>query len=251
MSKFEFRQSLKAMAVVCAAVGSMVAGQAQAVTLAELISTNGTITVGDKLFSDFAYTADGFTNDATGLVWGGTAADYLAQAALITVTGSQLDGNWGLDFMGNWHVNGATANANIDYKVTVLDPAKYLSDFHLDGSPSVIGASGQAQVIESVNSVGGHGAIPTVPNDLLTIYSATGVGTDVNDVSFTAAGNFPRAAMIETDIILSALPGSQASLGHVQESFSQSPVPEPSTYAMVLAGLAAVGVVARRNGKTA
>lgn len=252
MSKFSMGRSLKAVAVMAVATGALVSGQAQAISLADLISNNGTITVGDKLFSDFGYIATGFDNHATDPVsfWGGTPADYLAQAAFIEVVGETVAGNYGLKFIGDWHVHsGESASAQFSYKVTVTDPAYYLSDFHMYGAPSVTGAA-SVKVTESLGGVPSHDPIPVVPPSLLTIYDGLDLGTQLSDVAYTAAGVYPTSAFIETDIRLSAMVGGTANLGHVQQMFSQSPVPEPSTYAMALAGLAAMGLVVRRKNRT-
>lgn len=237
MANQQLRACVKSVVMACAVASalSMVSGQARAVSLGELISTQGSITIGDKQFSNFRYTANGFTNDLTGSVWGNTEADYLAQARLVTVTGDIQDGNYGLDFMSNWHAeNGVEASFGIDYAVTVLDPNKYLSDFHLDGSPSGTG-NGHVNVLETVSDSVGHSLIPTTPPGSLNIYFHSPNELQQNDFSLTNAGVMPKSAFIETDVTFSAPLNSTASLGHMQQSFSQA-VPEPSTFVLALCG---------------
>ncbi len=235
MANQQWRAGVKSVVMACAMASALVGGQAQAVSLGELISSQGSITVGDKQFSNFRYTANGFTNDLTGLTWGNTEADYLAQARMVTVTGDVQDGNYGLDFMSNWHAEGGVeASFGIDYLVTVLDPAKYLSDFHLDGSPSGT-SGGHVNVLETVSDVVGHSLIPTTPPGSLNIYFHGPNDLQQNDFSLTNPGIMPKSAFIETDVTFSAPGTSTASLGHIQQSFSQA-VPEPSTFVLALCG---------------
>lgn len=250
MANQNVRACVKSVVMACAMASAlgMVSGQAQAVSLGELISSQGSITVGDKQFSNFRYTANGFTNDKTGSVWGNTEADYLAQAGMVTVTGDIQDGNYGLDFMSNWHAeNGVEASFGIDYLVTVLDPTKYLSDFHLDGSPSGTGG-GHVNVLETVSDAVGHSLIPTTPPGSLNIYFHSETGLQQNDFSLTNPGIMPKSAFIETDVTFSAPLNSTASLGHIQQSFSQA-VPEPSTFALALCGGIGALWMSRRRQK--
>lgn len=55
-----------------------------------------------------------------------------------------------------------------------------------------------------------------------------------------------KTLMTESDLEFSAAPGSNAEFAHYQVSFSQA-VPEPSTYALVLVGLAGFGLMSLRR----
>ena len=220
-------------------------------TLAELVGDQAlTIQVGDKLFSHFDWHANGFYNDATGGLW-----NSLDLAAHINVHGEQVNnGNYGLDFTGPLQAHpGDSASAQLTYTVSVVNPHAdgrnwYLSDFHLDGDVLVSGGNGQAVVRQSVSDQQ-HTLIPLNPAGPLEVSQyAPGVAV-YNDEAFTQAGLFPTQAEIETTILLSAsIPGTNASVIHFQQQFSQAPaVPEPSTWAMVLTGLAAIGFLQRRR----
>lgn len=211
-------------------------------TLAQLVNDKAfKLVVGDKEFSNFDWHANGFFNDATGGLW-----ESMDLAAHINVHGEITNsGNFGLDFTGPLHAHpGDSASAQLTYTVRVLDPNRYMSDFHLDGDPLVSGPNGQAVVRESVSDLT-NTLIPLNPVGPLEISQYAPGASVFNDEAFTQAGIYPTVAEIETTILLSAsLPGTNASVLHFQESISQAP--EPSTYALALVGLAGLGWARRR-----
>jgi hypothetical protein len=216
-------------------------------TLADLITKQGSITIGDKTFSAFSYHSEGFYNDATGAVW-----NALDQAAHISVHGEVVNGNYGLDFTGPWHAHpGDTASAQLTYTVTVNDKNQYLSDFHLDGDVLVAGAGGQAVVRESVSDPS-HTLIPTDPAGPLEVSQYQPGSSTWNDFAATLKPFQPHVAIVESTILASAAiqPQSNASVLHFQQQFSQAPVPEPSTYLLSISGLMAVGLMRRRGVRT-
>jgi|GEM_PF-2111733 len=218
-------------------------------TLADLVINKRSFTVGDKEFSNFDWHANGFFNDATGQLWGD-----LDLAAHINVHGEITNsGNYGLDFTGPLQAHpGDSASAQLTYTVRVLNPnpnglSYYLSDFHLDGDPLVSGPNGQAVVRESVSDLT-NTLIPLNPVGPLEVSQYVPGASVFNDEAFTQPGLYPTVAEIETTLLLSAtIPGTNASVLHFQESFSQMPIPEPSTYALALVGIAALGLVRRRT----
>lgn len=215
-------------------------------TLAQLVSDKALVlVVGDKEFSNFDWHANGFFNDATGGLW-----ESLDLAAHINVHGEITNsGNYGLDFTGPLQAHpGDSASAQLTYTVRVRNPGLYLSDFHLDGDPLVSGPNGQAVVRESVSDLT-NTLIPLNPMGPLEISQYAPGASVFNDVAFTQQGIYPTVAEIETTILLSAsLPGTNASVLHFQESFSQA-VPEPSSYALALVGIAGLGLVRRRASR--
>lgn len=248
MSSNTFKHTAKAVAVLLGA--ALMAGHAQATSLADLISGGGTITVGDKVFSSFAYTASGFDNHAVGIgsTWANTTAAYLAQAALIDVNGITVAGNYGLAFLGEWHAHpGNSAAAQITYTVTSL--GGYITDFHLDGAPKAIGTS-SAEVTESVLTPVTHEPIPTLPPSLLAIYDLGNEVVDFSDSSDVVGGASAKlkSVLVQTDIRVAAMTGvgNYGQVTHIEETFSQA-VPEPSTYGMALSGLAMMGLITRRK----
>lgn len=217
-------------------------------TLADLVTNKRSFVVGDKEFSNFDWHANGFFNDATGQLWGD-----LDLAARINVHGELTNsGNYGLDFTGPLQAHpGDSASAQLTYTVRVLNPNLYMSDFHLDGDPLVSGPNGQAVVRMSVSDLT-NTLIPLNPVGPLEVSQYVPGASVFNDEAFTQPGLFPTVAEIETTILLSAaIPGTNASVLHFQESFSQAPIPEPSSYALALVGIAGLGLVRRRVARQA
>ncbi len=228
-----------------ACAGLMCASQASAapttsaVTLASLIDSGGTLQSGDKLFSNFGYVSTGSGFPA---------------ATDIQVQGEQVGANYGLDFVSGWHANPGQGlqTAKISYTVSVVDrPGYYISDIHLDGDPTLIGDAGQALVKLSASDLSHTTVLP--PGSVLQVYDAVGVPAVVNAFANTVGtpANL-RSLSIETTILGSAdAMNANASVLHIQESFSQAPVPEPSTNAMALVGLSVLGFMARRKRQAA
>jgi hypothetical protein len=218
-------------ALACVATAGMATAQAQSVTLADLISSHGTLTTGDKLFSNFNYEA------STGFP---TAAD-------IQVKSEVVGGNNGIEFDAFWHANPGQIpqNANITDDVTVTDPIYYISDIHLDADPSLIGTAGQSLVKLSASTLAHDSVLPS-DHALLQVYQTVGNPSVINDFAFTTS--LQKTLTIETTILQSADSlNANPSVLHIQESFTQA-VPEPSTYALSMVGLVMMGLVARRKG---
>lgn len=205
----------------------------QSVSLADLISNQGTIQEGDKLFSNFGYV---------------TTSNTFPKAADIQVQGEVIGGNNGIGFVSGWHANPGEGlqTAKITYSVTTLASNYHISDIHLDGDPSLIGGAGQSIVKLTANDQGHTSVLPSP--GVLQIYGVVGTPGVVNATADTVglASNL-RKLDIETTILQSAdVVNATASVLHIQESFSQA-VPEPSSVALTLVGLLAVGGIARRR----
>lgn len=216
------------------------------VTLAELITNNQSITIGDKTFSSFSYEISGHFLNYT---------DALDMAGDIFVHPDIVDGNYGLDFVGSWDaVLGKSATAELNYTVTV-DPTSgyHISDFHLDSDLTVSGtnASGSAIVRETVSDIN-HVNIPmTGATDNPLIVQQVVPGSSMpNDSAFVAPGLNTKYARVETTISLtSSNLTTSVGLGHIQQTVSQ--VPEPHSYLLILSGLMGVGLMRLvRGGKS-
>jgi hypothetical protein len=222
--------------VTCMALSAMTPAVAAplSVSLSDLISNQGTIQVGDKLFSNFGYI---------------TSGSGFPAATDVQVQGEVVGPNNGIGFLSAWHANSGQGlqTAKITYNVSVLGaPGYYISDVHLDGDPSVVGGTGLSMVKLTASDTS-HTAVLPQPG-LLQIYStdaSTGV-VNAFDNTVGLPANL-RSLNIETTILQSSDAFNvHPSVLHIQESFSQA-VPEPSTIGLTLTGLLAMGFVMRRN----
>jgi hypothetical protein len=228
-SKPSTSRTFKAVAIACLAIAGMSSAQAS-VSLADLISTQGSILSGDKLFSNFAYVTSSLT---------------FSQASDVQVEADTVGGNFGIGFVSAWHANPGQGlqSAKITYTVSIQgNEGLYISDIHLDGDPSLVGDAGQSVVKLSASDLA-HTTVLPAPDSLLRVYKTIDNPAVVNASADTvgAPANL-RVLDIETTILQSAdAVNANTSVLHIQESFSQSVVPEPSSYALMLVGLMAIG----------
>ena len=199
---------------------------AAVLTLGDLINTNGSITVGDKVFSNFAYTGSG----------------NVPVAALINVTGGIFSGNIGLKFEGNWStISPVGDDSIIAYTVTVTDPDFKIIGAVVSSDASVVGGFGYVSITDSFSS----------PNDNDTITSFIAVP---GNTQLTSTVNFasPVSVLDATkDIQLGAFGGLAQLTTIFQTYIQQGPdrtptVPTPAALPMGLVGLVGI-VLARRR----
>ena len=192
----------------------LVSAQAGAITLGELELTNGTITVGDKLFSNFA------TN-----------------APFIEVDGRTFGDNAGLNFtsMPDFGPD-FSATTNISFTVTALDPLFRISGFNsaVGGLPEGTGTVGITDMALDLgtNNVLGSGFIFTTGlpiSETLPILNSVALSTQV------------KALRFERTVDLTGPLAGGDGLG-LNMSVSQTPIPEPSTVVLFGAGLAGLGL---------
>jgi hypothetical protein len=227
---------------ICLAIGLLFAGavRSQAVTLADLIANNGTITSGDKVFSNFTYQV--------------TAGSTLTAASGVNVSAIQTFGNYGLEFQGGWQNTsvGTTADALITYVVTA--PGPYIIDNELYGNPFVLagnaaGQSGTVSIVETLHGVAVNSSIgvPLEIHDIASYNAVTG-NTDhqtvLSDHQTFANVNTLKASK---DMLFTNN-GLTPSLSFVDQTFSQSNVPEPGVLGMLLSsGIAGSLFLIRRK----
>jgi hypothetical protein len=213
--------------------------------LGDLLYNSKTLVFGDKVFSDFVFSSENVFHPTTNIEL--TAGEA---AAMIDVKAGLIGQYIGLDFMTPFHAHGGQLSGlHIDFTVTITDPTLYFSDVHVDGSPSVTG-SGQATGVTTVNDLT-HTLVPMNPPGLLKIYDYGVAGPNPTVLNASADLLKPyhyKTLMIENDLQFSAAVGSNAEFAHYQVSFSQA-VPEPSTYALALVGLAGLGLTRLRRRK--
>jgi len=220
-----------AMAVLAMPAQAQVAPTAP-VTLEDLVSGRiPTITVGDKLFSDFRYTATGDM----------PAASLVNVIPLIEASPVAL---WGITFQGAFHdfAGGGESSATIRYKVTVTDSDLVITDIHLRGDPKILPdpplgsgfTTGQLLIDQDplvellVENVSSPASVVLVDKVVLDI------GYSVLDVDTFITAN--------ADV-------GVANISFLDTMFSQGPsggdIPEPASLSVLALG--ALGLLARRR----
>ncbi|MFI4861428.1 MAG: PEP-CTERM sorting domain-containing protein [Phycisphaerales bacterium JB063] len=220
----------KAITLAMGIAASAVAGSAAAgpisspVSLGDLITTGGSVLVGDKLFSNFDYVGNGDMPDASAVM----------VAELV-----DGGGNYGIQFQGAFQdlAGGGASDALITFDVTVLDPSFQISSVLLAGDLAVVNGSGGG-------SFGGvtETFLPGNVSDTLSIFTGT-AGTQLSDLVTFAQ---PVSTLsVQKDIILFAQDGDAdaVTLSTIDQSFEQ--IPEPGSLALL--GLGALAMFHRRR----
>lgn len=204
---------------------------ARAAILADLIANpTNSITVGDKVFSNFQYTTTGVG---------------MPSAANVNVNPLPTDvlGNFGITITGGFTSNGGVADATLSYDVRITTPGFTFTDIRLAGNPEIQppNATGTMSVTETV-----FGLTPPTANPLgqLTILAQGGTPPRLSDALFITPGVY-TALRIRKDIFANNLGGGVPVLSFVDQSFSQ--VPEPTSMALLGVGVACSVVLARRR----
>jgi hypothetical protein len=184
-----------------------------AVQLSTLVNNpEGSVTVGDKLFTDFTYQFTGNMPSAVG----------------VNVVPIQDEfGNFGIQFQGAFIdlVGDGGSDALIGYHVTALDPNLLITDAHLVGNPNLLGTTGSASVTETF--LMGSDAVMEIHDD------GGGLPPKLTDQVFFTPGF--RELDVQKDIMLVAGNGS-ATISFVDQTFSQSPIPEAATMSLAMIG---------------
>lgn len=203
------------------------------VALSTLLTPNGSITVGDKVFTNFTYT---FTGD-------------MPAPALVNVLPILDDANnLGIRFQGAFiDTTGAVggSDALITYKVTA-DAFHLISDAHLEGNPVRLGALGSISVAETFLPLGAQGQYT------MKIYDDQNVNPP-KLVDNTVFATPVQSLNVQKDILGLAKVNPQSpdlpstvTLSFVDQTFSQINVPEPAAFALIFASVVGLGLVRRR-----
>jgi hypothetical protein len=215
--------------------------------LSNWLTSGFSCTVGDKTFSNFTYIASG-TNPVPA---SGVTVNAIGPAS----TGAGILGtNIGLQFNAPWNAAqmGLSSDAAIGFTVTVSSGPALISDLGL-AQVSGINPNGSASVAELICGTG-----PTcTPNAFSTLTfqsSTTCPGPScVLTATTTLTSNFGSVNVIK-DIAASGggVLGGFADVSVVQDTFSQTSIPEPVSMGLLGGGLALLGFARwRRSGRKA
>ena len=225
--------------LACAGVLSLFTAAATPAGCSDNVTNNGslyfgggyTCTIGDKIFSNFVYTDS---------AQGGALAIAPGSVTVSAITGPNI----GLSFNGGWSANaGQVTDATISFTVTVASGAgMVITDLGLAQLGGAINP-GSASVAEEAcgpapcNPLSGQYTLLTLQNGVTTqtskevITAPTGSIRVAKDIAVTGGANGS---------------GGFATLSLVQDTFSQSPVPEPRTVSLLL-GFALVAGLKIKN----
>jgi hypothetical protein len=203
-------------------------------TLDVLIATGGSITVGDKVFSQFNYTPNAGTPP--------TAASITVEP--IPPGGTDSLGNFGIRFAGGASspAAGGTTDFVIGYTVTNLGPGPLITDVHLTSNLSltsnVAGVFGT--IVEQVKASGIVAPVAQINN------SVTATTSSLSAIAgFIPPGPY-QTLVISKDVQLVGTSTVFANVSIIDQSFSQ--VPEPGSLMLLgLGGLGLMGYTWRRR----
>ncbi|MFB2967785.1 PEP-CTERM sorting domain-containing protein [Aerosakkonema sp. BLCC-F183] len=228
-----------ALGMVCTGVTllGVVTGPVAAATfnLGNLIDSNGSFTVGDKLFSDFTATIDCQPAVCNPAFVGPIDPDSISVTTLDT-------GLEGIRFSGPFFADANNAiDVLIGYSVEALDPNMAISDIHLafNGQPIPPPPMGNSRtsVVETVfdldNNIIGQTFVSNPPPIL---NNAIDLDKPV------------KKAKVVKDIQLKGGTTGIATISFIDQRVSQTKVPEPGTVgSLVLFGLCGMGLILKRQ----
>ncbi len=217
----------------CSQAQLMDLNSGESINLSRLVGVHGlSLQVGDQLFDNFSFQF----SDSDGKRGNDMKPSAISVAALAQDTG------YGLSFTGPLSAIGKiTGDVTIRYSVTVTDPNNLISAIHLSDNGSVCG-KGCSSVVENVYTgkscgdklaqleVLNPGKLDPVLQDLVVLIQ-------------------PREKLyVRQDILLRGGGFGSANMAMItllEDNFSQ--IPEPSTIALSVAGLATLLFVKRRQ----
>jgi len=200
------------------AMVAMIQTAQASITLGQLVSSGGSITVGDKTFSNFGY--DATLADASALS---------SQAAGLIVTADIVNGIYYLDFNGGLAVDNLLGSGNLlgdlklTYTVTAANP-NLITMIDQNYTVNALPGSGQIIIGETVRNplgeIKGNSTLTLNPLDLSDPL------TEPGDNLVISPGQ--SQLLVTKDILIAAFAGQLVGLSDVEQSFHQA-VPEPTT----------------------
>jgi len=192
-------------------------------TLADLVANNGTLSIGDKTFSNFGWQASL-----------ADASELSADAAGLIVTPEINDGIYYLDFGGGILVNNLMGVSTLlgDLKLTytvTASPGWIINMIDQNYTVNALQNSGQIIIGETVKDIHGivvgNSTLTLNPLDLSDPLAETGDNLNINPGE--------RQLFVTKDITIAAFPGQLVGMSDIEQSFHQ--IPEPGV--MVLGSL--------------
>lgn len=222
----KINMKLNHLSAVLLTAGLLYSATASSTTflLGDLIANGGTITVGDKLFSNFGCSKAGTGTPDCGNDINVNTLDTL---------------DYGIQFQSGFHATaGNTVDFLLSYDVEALDPNKWILDVHMAFN-GVFTEDGETNVVETVTNLDPNNGI--LLNDILAQIKVTNPPialTASADLTDPADGVTPVQAKkvhVDKDVFLSGGTNGTATISFINQRFSQT-VPEPSTFLGLLIG---------------
>lgn len=224
-----------AVAAIALAIGQATPGWTatilgDAIPLSQLVD-DGRVVVGDKEFTEFSYSS---TND-------------MPSADGVNVIPIQDDfGNFGIRLQGAFLDSAGSqggSDALLTYRVTALDPLYLITDAHLVGNPNKLGETGSISVTETFLPLGALGEFtmeifdddshpqPRLADEVIFDEGRRSLGVQKDILAFAQQG------------------GALVTMSFVDQTFSQTLIPEPASAAVGMLGVVGAAIGTRRRRK--
>ena len=199
---------------------------AQVTNLEDLIVNDGTITVGNLVFSNFEYLATGTAPDAENV-------------NVVGITDDDL-GHFGLRFQGGFIdlPGGGASDALITYTVETADPDFVIIGAGIQGNPDIFGpGTALAAVTDTFLS--------QIEDANLSIFDDGNVQQLADSIFFDEA--FATIDVQKDIVVIAGETNLAAGISFVHQTYYLAEVPEPTSLALM--GIGSLLVMRRRRGQ--